>query len=77
LNCKEKKIRRKNKELVRVDRSRTRTYVVVAKRESEKQTPVKEKTTLHRWTPDSARLLDAYLSVSYRSNVGGVLQCAE
>lgn len=37
----------------------------------------KRETTLHRWTPDSVRLLDAYLSVGYGSNNGGVLQCAK
>jgi len=31
----------------------------------------RKKKTLHKWTPDSARLLDAYLSVGY-----GVLQCS-
>jgi hypothetical protein len=43
--------------------------------DNQKDRQIKKKT-LHKWTPDSAELLDAYLSVGYGSNIGGVLQCA-
>jgi hypothetical protein len=80
MNCKDKKRERK-KEFVQDDQARTCTYVVAIRTKkkrkfSELERQTIKKRTLHKWTPDSARLLDAYLSVGYGSNIGGVLQCA-